>query len=61
MARTHPEKAGALEKFIFEENDLDEALNRHIPDEEVKYYPGSILGPLPEDDPESYAKWYVEH
>ena len=32
-----------------------------IPVEEVKFYPGSVLGPLPEDDPVSYSKWFYEN
>ena len=61
IAETDPERAEGLRKFIFEKNEFDEGLARHIPDEEVKYYPGSIKGRMPEDDPESYAKWLVEH
>jgi hypothetical protein len=28
---------------------------------EVKFYPGSIKGPRPEDDPRAYTKWFVEN
>ena len=61
MALTDPEKSKSLEKFIFEANEIDEAMSRHIPEEEIKFYPGSDKGPLPEDDPDSYAKWLVDH
>lgn len=27
----------------------------------VKIYPGSEKGPLPEDDPESYTKWFARN
>ena len=30
-------------------------------DEIVKFYPGSDKGPLPEDDPEAYSKWFVSN
>jgi hypothetical protein len=32
-----------------------------VPLNEVKFYPGSINGPNPEDDPESYSRWFVEN
>lgn len=32
-----------------------------VPQEEIKFYPGSIKGISPEDDPQSYAKWFVDH
>jgi len=41
---------------------MDEALNiPDIPDSEVKFYPGSPKGPNPEDDPDAYGRWFVEH
>lgn len=30
-------------------------------DEIVRFYPGSEKGPLPEDDPEHYSKWFVQN
>jgi hypothetical protein len=30
-------------------------------DEIVKIYPGSPKGPLPEDDPEFYSKWFMRN
>ena len=32
-----------------------------IPLDEIKFYPGSIKGPEPEDDPESYSKWFYDN
>ena len=61
MAEKDPEKAEEARKFIFERNELDEAWDRVVPKEEIMYYPGSAKGPEPEDDPEFYAKWLVEH
>jgi hypothetical protein len=28
---------------------------------EIKQYPGSEKGPLPEDDPEHYSRWFIEN
>ena len=33
----------------------------NVPDDQIKFYPGSIKGPAPEDDPESYSRWFFEH
>jgi len=56
------EKADEMEKFIYgTDSDIDWALNTRIPEEEIKFYPGSIKGPMPEDDPEAYGKWYYEN
>ena len=55
-------KADHLEKMIFDrDTELDKALNVKIPAEEIKFYPGSIKGPEPEDDPEEWSKWYYEN
>ena len=62
LRQTQPEKASEMDKFIFgTKSDIDEALAVVIPEEEIKYYPGSIKGPEPEDDPETWAQWYYEH
>ena len=62
QAAFDPEKAKQLEEFIFDDDhEINHAMNRVIPEEEIKYYPGSIKGPEPEDDPEFFAKWYVEN
>lgn len=34
---------------------------RNIPDSDYKFYPGSKKGSKPEDDPEHWAKWYLEN
>lgn len=57
-----PELAEEMEKFIFEDNDVDAALDSaHLDESEVKYYPGSDKGPNPEDDPEFYSDWFVNN
>ena len=62
LAQSDPEKAEEMDDFIFgAKNDIDEALERVIPEDEILYYPGSIKGLEPEDDPESWAKWYFDH
>jgi hypothetical protein len=33
----------------------------HIPDDEIKFYPGSHKGPEPEDDPDSYSRWFFQN
>jgi len=51
-----------LEKYVFEENEVDEALNSNeVTEADIKYYPGSDKGPLPEDDPEFYSNWFVKN
>jgi len=32
-----------------------------VPDDEISFYPGSALGPEPEDDPESYSRWFFDN
>ena len=32
-----------------------------IPADQIKFYPGSIKGPRPDDDPEAYSRWFYEH
>jgi hypothetical protein len=56
-----PDKAKEYEKFLFEKNDIDDALNSKVDLSEVKIYPGSEKGPEPEDDPETYSKWFVDN
>ena len=50
---------------MFEEgitDEIDEVLALGtIPEDQIKFYPGSIKGPAPEDDPESYSRWFFEH
>ena len=50
-----------MRKEIFStDSELDKALALpEIPFEEIKFYPGSAKGPAPEDDPESYSKWFI--
>ena len=57
------ELAEEFEKFIFsKDTDVDRALAQpEIPADEIKFYPGSDKGPAPEDDPETYSRWFVEN
>ncbi len=56
LRQTQPEKASEMDKFIFgTKSDIDEAFAVVIPEDEIRYYPGSIKGPDPEDDPETWA------
>lgn len=63
LAIEEPELAGELQSRIFStDSELDKELAKgEIPVEEVKFYPGSIKGPEPEDDPESYSKWFYDN
>lgn len=50
------------EKILGKHSEIDVALALgEIPIDEVKFYPGSDKGPAPEDDPEFYSRWFVEH
>jgi hypothetical protein len=49
-------------KILSGKTELDIAFAQgEIPIDEVKFYPGSDKGPAPEDDPETYSRWFVEH
>ena len=62
MGKVNPIAAVAARKFILSKNTfVEEAMAQQIPEDEIEYYPGSIKGPEPEDDPEAYAKWFVTH
>ena len=61
MKLYEPEKAKEFEKFYFEKDDWHEMITKDHDLSEVKCYPGSEKGPLPEDDPQSYTKWFVEN
>lgn len=50
-----------MKKFIFEKNEYDDAFNYQVDEKEIKYYPGSVKGPLPEDDPDYYAQWFIDN
>lgn len=57
------ELAKYLEKQILSKDTfVDKAMALgEIPADEIKFYPGSAKGPAPEDDPETYSRWFVEH
>lgn len=56
-----PELAKAYEEEYLKKNYIDEILTAQYDTSEVKFYPGSDKGPLPEDDPEAYSRWFVEN
>lgn len=43
------------------DEDMEWAVTATIPEEEIKFYPGSVKGPNPEDDPESWSEWFYKH
>jgi hypothetical protein len=57
------ELAEYLEKQILSnDTEIDRLMAQGtIPQNEIKIYPGSARGPAPEDDPETYSRWFVEH
>ena len=62
LRKDHPERADYFEDLLFNrDNEMTKALTKVIPKSEIKFYPGSIKGPEPEDDPESFGKWYYEN
>jgi hypothetical protein len=57
-----PEIAKELEKRILDINEVDHAFAEgEIPMDEIRFYPGSEKGIHPEDDPESYSRWFYEN
>lgn len=49
-------------QILSKDTQIDHALAQgEIPADEIQFYPGSAKGPAPEDDPESYSRWFVEH
>ena len=62
IATYDPERADSMRKFIFSRDTaIDRIASTIIPQEDIKAYPGSILGPEPEDDPDGWAKWYYSN
>jgi hypothetical protein len=50
------------EKILASNTDVDGAFALgNIPIDEIKFYPGSDKGVAPEDDPESYSRWFYEN
>jgi hypothetical protein len=58
---TDPEKAKEFNEYFFKRNEVDEMMNQTLDLSEVKIYPGSDKGPLPEDDPDNYSRWFIEN
>ena len=57
-----PLLAEHYEEQLFSNNtQIDKELALEIPLDQIKVYPGSVKGPRPEDDPESYEKWFIEN
>lgn len=53
---------GELKKRILQPSEIDAAFAEgDIPMSEVRFYPGSLKGPKPEDDPENYSKWFYDN
>lgn len=57
------QRADELEHFVLADNTwADEALgSAPIPEDEIAFYPGSDKVPEPEDDPESYSRWFFDN
>ena len=56
-----PAKAKFYEDNVLKRNELDQIWEEKIDMNEIKVYPGSDKGPLPEDDIDHYSKWFVEN
>ena len=62
LAIDEPDIASELKKRILRTDTVvDEMLSSIIPIEEVKFYPGSDKGLHPDDDPETYSRWFYEN
>ncbi len=61
-----PATAQVYHDYFFKKNYIDQMIedglnDKYNVDEIVKIYPGSPKGPLPEDDPEFYSKWFMRN
>lgn len=56
-----PEKAKEYENLMFKRNEMDDIIMKPMDMSEIKTYPGSEKGPLPEDDPDHYSRWFVQN
>ncbi|CDW89254.1 UNKNOWN [Stylonychia lemnae] len=61
LKQTNPLEAREFEDFVLAKNEIDDLMTKDFDLSEVKFYPGSIKGPRPEDDPRAYTKWFVEN
>jgi hypothetical protein len=50
-----------MRKYFFQKNELDEIALSKMDLSEIKIYPGSDKGPLPEDDVDHYSRWFIEN
>jgi hypothetical protein len=57
-----PVKAKEYHDLFFKRNEIDDILAEEVDiAKEIKIYPGSPKGPLPEDDVDTYSRWFVEN
>ena len=61
MKLEDPEGAKKYEDFVLKRNEMDDEFAKPADLSELKYYPGSDKGPLPEDDVEAYSQWFIEN
>ena len=50
-----------MEEFLLKRNEYDDLISKPCDISDIKPYPGSVKGPLPEDDPEHFSKWYIQN
>jgi len=55
MKADDPNTAQEFDDFVLKRNEIDDLMKMEIDPNEVKFYPGSLKGPRPEDDPRSYT------
>lgn len=53
--------AQEYEDHFFKRGEIDEMMEQKMDFSEIKFYPGSPKGPLPQDDPQAYSKWFIEN
>ncbi len=58
---TDPDLAKQYEQELLKKDTIHEILTTEHDLSEVKLYPGSEKGPLPEDDPQAYSTWFVNN
>ena len=62
LRKKEPEIADHWRRIInSNDTEYDKEFALQIPPEQIKFYPGSPKGPEPEDDPETYARWFFEN
>lgn len=61
MKLEDPDRAKEIEDMVLKRNEIDDILAEKVDMSEMKVYPGSAKGPLPEDDIDNYSRWLVEN